>query len=71
MTIEARREYLKAIRLRYKNSTRGQRSRMARDRQHQSTLWSGWKGTLTHATLLSGVLSKITDITGLDNFAQK
>jgi hypothetical protein len=28
MTIEARREYLKAIRLRYKNSTRGQRSRI-------------------------------------------
>jgi hypothetical protein len=43
---------------------------IARDRQHQSTLWPGWKGTLTHATLLSGVLSKITDITGLDNFAQ-
>ncbi len=44
---------------------------MARDRQHQSTLWPGWKGTLTHATLLSGVLGKITDITGLDGFAQK
>jgi hypothetical protein len=43
---------------------------IARDRQHQSTLWPGWKGTLTHSTLLSGVLSKITDITGLDNFAQ-
>lgn len=43
---------------------------MARDRQHQSTLWPGWKGTLTHATLLSGVLGKITDITGLDNFAK-
>ena len=28
MTIEARREYLTAIRLRYKNSTRGQRSRI-------------------------------------------
>jgi hypothetical protein len=43
---------------------------IARDRQHQSTLWPGWKGTLTHATLLSSILSKITDITGLDNFAQ-
>ncbi len=43
---------------------------VARDRQHQSTLWPGWKGTLTHATLLSSILSKITDITGLDNFAQ-
>jgi hypothetical protein len=43
---------------------------IARDRQHQSTLWPGWKGTLTHATLLSSILGKITDITGLDHFAQ-
>jgi len=28
MTLEARREYLEAIRLRYKNNTRGQRTRI-------------------------------------------
>jgi len=41
---------------------------MLRERQHQSTLWPGWKGSLTQTTLVSDVLGKITDITGLNNF---
>jgi hypothetical protein len=42
-----------------------------RSRQHQSTLWPGWESTLTHATLLPGVLGKITGMTGLDQFGQR
>lgn len=44
---------------------------IGRERQHQSTLWPGWESTLTHATLLPGVLGKITGMTGLDSFAAR